>query len=249
MTGKGYLFVAGVARSGTSALTDLLNAHPAIVIGMERYFNLVTDARYRQLDRHLLEPARFLSPVEDETHNFRWRDDEKFRGFLEHKLATARIVGDKVPNYYCFADHLLSTFPGSRMLLITRDPLRVADSWKRRQTDPDDTVWHAGADVGLRQWNGGHRRMLAVARRYPERVGVVVYEELFSGHDTTFSRLLDWLDAGPRNTWTDETFRSMTDGWSSRLSARLTLSDEEQAHVRSEANVAIRHELIELAGI
>ena len=249
MTASRFLFVAGIARSGTSALTQLLNAHPSVVLGMERYFNLSKDGRSHELVPELFEPARFLAPTPEETHNHSWGRDGPYRQHLTRKLATAEIIGDKVPNYFLYADHLLATFPRSRMLLITREPLHVADSWKRRRLDPDDLVWDAGAEEGLRQWNTGHVTMLEVARRHFGRVGVVVYEHIFSGDRAAFGRLLSWLDAGPITGWTMRNHAKETKGWTDRVARDFVIDGEERRMVEERADLSTRRELIDEFGI
>ncbi|MGY2701665.1 sulfotransferase [Nocardioides sp. HB32] len=42
MTTPRLLFLVGLARSGTTALLHVLNAHPEVVIGMERYKRVVS---------------------------------------------------------------------------------------------------------------------------------------------------------------------------------------------------------------
>ena len=113
---KRYLLVSGIARSGTTALTDLLNAHPGVVIGQERFFNLVTPERIREMDETLFEPGRFLEPERAETHNTGWRSDERYVSFLRHKFARATVIGDKVPNYFWHAERMFAILPASRML-------------------------------------------------------------------------------------------------------------------------------------
>ena len=65
-----FLFVCGVARSGTTVLARLLNNHPQVAVGVERY-------KYRFMRRALpADPAslftreRFFSyDPEDSQHN------------------------------------------------------------------------------------------------------------------------------------------------------------------------------------
>ncbi|MCB9942923.1 MAG: sulfotransferase [Geminicoccaceae bacterium] len=244
-----YLFIAGNARSGTTALTELVNSHPSIVAGMERYFNLASPARCGELVSELFDNRRFFDPSPDETHNFRWRDDAKYVAFLRDKYARAEIVGDKVPNYFWHAERLFEIFPRSRMLLITRHPLRVADSWKRRQVDASDLNWEAGAADALRQWNLGHEKMVELVLRYGSRFGVVVYEDLFSGAMHHFNRLLSWLDAGPPSEWTMSFHKRATGGWSEREDRDLLLTDAEQEMVVDGARFDLRERLVRLAGI
>ena len=60
----GYLFATGCERSGTTILTRLLQSHPGISIGMERYKYLLRGVRTRRVTRRLcpshFEPGRFF---------------------------------------------------------------------------------------------------------------------------------------------------------------------------------------------
>ena len=246
---KRYLLVSGIARSGTTALTDLLNAHPGVVIGQERFFNLVTPERIREMDETLFEPGRFLEPERAETHNTGWRSDERYVSFLRDKFARATVIGDKVPNYFWHAERMFAILPASRMLLITRHPLRVADSWKRRRLDPADTVWGAGAKQAMAQWNAGHEKMVELVRRYGSRMGVVVYEDLFSGAVHHFNRLLSWLDAGTITRHTMEFHNRATAGWADREDRDLLLDEGEIEMIVNGANLELRDELVALARI
>ncbi|MEZ5825624.1 MAG: sulfotransferase [Geminicoccaceae bacterium] len=246
---KRFLFVAGIARSGTTALTDLLNAHPGMLIGQERYFNLVSPGRIGEIGPHLFEAERYFDPVPDETHNFRWREDERHVAFLQEKVRRVEIMGDKVPNYFWHAERLFAALPRSRMLLVTRHPLRVADSWKRRKVDPEDTVWSAGVRTALAQWNAGHEEMVKLVRRYGPQMGVVVYEDLFSGAPHPFNRLLSWLDAGAITQHTLDFHARQTAGWEEREGRDLILDEEETEMVVNGAKFELRDELVALARI
>ena len=249
MTDKRFLFIAGIARSGTTALAELVGAHPNIIMGVERYFNLVKNERFRELKPELFLSQRLFQPVPDETHNYRWREDERYVRYLRAKYETAKVIGDKVPNYFVYANHLFATMQEARMLLITRDPLNVADSWKRRKMDSSDTVWDSGPEIASRQWSEGHKRMIEVAETYAERIGVVVYEDLFSGDRKTFERLLAWLDAGPLNPWAMDYYQRAVKDWQQRAERELTLTAAEREIVDRQADRDLQRSLIALAGI
>ena len=244
---RSILFVAGTARSGTTALADLLNAHPAIVIGQERYFGLVAPGADDRLTPDLFDEHRFLDPTPDETHNFQWRDDGAYAEHLREKYRRARLVGDKVPNYFSKAGVLFERFPASRLLLITRDPVRVADSWKRRMLDPADATWHAGPEKAIEQWNIGQVAMLHLCAHHPERVGLVAYERLFSGGPERLERLCAWLGAGPPDDHMRGFFSDATEAWNTRLSRPIVLTPSERAHIEHTARFDVRRDLLGLA--
>src|ERR1700749_3229545 len=84
-----HLFVAGCPRSGTSALVFLLNEHPRIALGFERF------KRTRALlDPWHFAPAQFFAPVLAETdiqgELLYRRLRERWRG------GSVEVIGDKV---------------------------------------------------------------------------------------------------------------------------------------------------------
>ena len=157
-----HLFIAGCPRSGTSALTFLLNEHPRMAIGFERYKRVRA-----QLDPFHFKPEQFFSPVTAETD---------IRGELLYKRlrqrwerGTVTVIGDKVPLYTRVLPQLLERFPGARALVLVRDPLEVARSFRRRAADPEDW-WPAENDhtLAMRMWN----EALASVRAVDEESGV-----------------------------------------------------------------------------
>ncbi len=67
------LFVSGVGRSGTSALVNVLNTHPEILMGQERFFwtirnNTISTAHFAK--------ERFLDVREEDTHTTNRRSGE-----------------------------------------------------------------------------------------------------------------------------------------------------------------------------
>ena len=78
---KKYLFVGGLARSGTSALTELLNGHSEIAIGMERYKYLFGNGELFTRGEELFEKQKFFewSPTETNVQ----LDDKKYQRMYE----------------------------------------------------------------------------------------------------------------------------------------------------------------------
>jgi glycosyltransferase involved in cell wall biosynthesis len=177
------LFIAGCPRSGTSALVFLLNEHPQLAIGFERFKRIRA-----HLDPFHFAPARFFSPLAIETD---------VRGELLYERLRARweggqvtIIGDKVPLYTRVLAQLLERFPAARVVVLVRDPVAVAASFRRRARDPDDW-WPAENDqrLAMQMWN----EALASAREAElrgdgSRVFLLPYEPLLEGDER-------WLEA------------------------------------------------------
>ncbi|HST55764.1 MAG TPA: glycosyltransferase [Solirubrobacteraceae bacterium] len=177
-TAERYLFIAGCPRSGTSALTFLLNEHPQLAIGFERF------KRIRGVvDPFHFSPAQFFAPVTAET--------DVGGELLYERLArrwdagAVRVLGDKVPLYTRVLPALLDRFPNGRVVVLVRELHDVAASFNRRAADPDDW-WPAENDhrVAVELWN----EALIDTRRaqrlgYGDRILLLPYEAFF-GADT-----------------------------------------------------------------
>jgi hypothetical protein len=197
----GYLFVGGPQRAGTSALTRLLNAHPEVALGVERYRRLVRDpARRAEIGPELFEPDRFFrfDPADTPLDPARiYGDLAAFR----RKYERASVRGDKLPFVLDCRALLMKRFPRCRFVVIYRDPYRVASSWHARQRRPEKP-WPASRDYrqAVAQMNERLGRLAELARRNPRRYLPVRYERLFDPEsDTALASLLAWLglDAVP----------------------------------------------------
>jgi len=196
MATRRYLFISGVARSGTSALTHLLNVHPDIVLGVERYkFLLMRDEHRAAVSPALFEPDRFLawSPEDTSVVPRPPADPDAFRA----KLAGAAYVGDKGPRLVTRFRALDRWFPGCRMIFIFRDPVRVAASWRARARNPADARWSAERDdrKAVRAMNLNFDLAARLAAERPGRFLPVCYEAVFNpADDTAIRALVSWLE-------------------------------------------------------
>jgi hypothetical protein len=138
-------FVIGCERSGTSPLVRVMHAHPAIVMGLERYSTLYNEMRTVRdpqiVGPELFTPERFLDFRPEDT-----RQRPPAFGTRHYEVARNRFakggvayVGDKVPppNMWLMRT-LVDRFPLARFVFIYRDVVRVCSSWQRRADDPAD---------------------------------------------------------------------------------------------------------------
>jgi glycosyltransferase involved in cell wall biosynthesis len=182
-----HLFIAGCPRSGTSALTFLLNEHPQLAIGFERFKRVRA-----QLDPFHFTPGQFFSPVAAETDI---RGERLYaRLWRRWESGAVRVIGDKVPLYTRVLPQLLGRFADARIVVLVREPLAVARSFDRRAADPDDW-WPAENDhrLAITMWNEALTAVRAVDRERAGadwgegRVALLPYEALFAGEQR-------WLD-------------------------------------------------------
>jgi len=193
MNMKKYLFIAGCARSGTSALAQLLGNHSKIVMGMERYGHLVNKDDFKLTPKHF-EPERFLKIEPDDTF---YNDFKKFHEWderIEKKLKekSYTYIGDKRPEFYLVYDELFETFPNAKVVFIFRNLYEVASSWNKRAEEGQNWPAHKNFQKAVYAWNDSLRKTLEALEKYPENIVCLRYEDIFiKGVD--LKPLYDWL--------------------------------------------------------
>jgi hypothetical protein len=210
VTDRRYCFIFGCPRSGTTALTRLLNSHEAFVVGMERYKYHYSSTQGRAaLGPDFFEPGRYFDFRPEDTNIT--PSNERFARFYERArrrfdAATVVYVGDKVLATDPILDAIRENFPDPRFIFIYRDLFRVASSWEVRARNEKDENWVAANDyrVAGERWQGAFE----VAERLIDQIGLehvslVRYERMFNGDVCHFDALLRRLDCTttlqPRN--------------------------------------------------
>ena len=226
---RNYIFVCGAPRSGTTAITQLLNFHPNIVIGIERYKNvkradlceqLFTAERFfdfRQSDTNVLFPGTYLK--------------------LREKYRDATWIGDKWPRYYTRYEELFEKFEDCVVIFMLRDVHAVASSWNKRAENPADR-WPESNDYtrAVEEWNLSLKRTLEFKRKYKNRLLIVEYEQLFSGDIVIFKRILHRLNlAMPKPLL--RRFRGITRNWDERSRKPLAQREGQTDFVNAHADM------------
>jgi len=246
-------FVVGCSRSGTTPITELLNSHPEIVIGMERF-------KYEYTPRDDFNPRvdwfrreRFFDFRPSDTNvtpeaSVRWakiyeQAEMKFSG------ETVRTVGDKVLATPGILGNMAAFFPNARYVFIFRDLARLASSYCVRAANPRDTNWpetktHRSAHVDwTKAFQAAEELVAAIG---PDALMPIHYERLFSGDLDAFLALLAFLGVRA-DADSVETFASMTRGWSRRIEQPLDLDDEQLEYLDAHADREFESRFIERA--
>jgi glycosyltransferase involved in cell wall biosynthesis len=205
-----HLFVAGCPRSGTSALAFLMNEHPRLALGFERYKRVRA-----QLDPFHFTPTQFFAPVLAETDI---RGDLLYARLRRRwERGTVTVIGDKVPLYTRVLPQLLERFPRGRIVVMVREPVAVASSFASRAADPRDW-WPAENDhrLAVQMWN----EALAAAREAEqrgegERIFLLPYEPLLAGDERWLEALLAFAGLYPTERLRAEQ-RRLADQWHAR---------------------------------
>jgi hypothetical protein len=191
-----FLFVCGCARSGTSALVKLFNAHSQISIGMERYISRFLSGK--GLSPELFEEKRFFSVEKGDTF---YQDLEYFKPLyesLQKKWRHSLVIGDKIPKLYTKYGQVFERFPEARIVFVARNLIDVASSYKRRAEDETDQEWSHRRDAtkAIDDWNSANLLTLSAKEQYPNQVYVLSYESLFI-HNRGIEELFKFIDLEP----------------------------------------------------
>lgn len=198
-TDKRYLFLSGIQRSGTTALTNVMNHHEQICICVERYKKLMHFERHKMFVPELFALDNLLDFSKGYT-NLDPSHSDRFKGFyndLEANYENLVYIGDKVPNNYPFIPYVHEVFPGARTIFIVRNLHDTACSWQAR-ADREGDGWPEDktAERSLKPWNEHNATVLKMKQRHPEDCLVVNYDTFFDGDpadNSAIKRLTDFL--------------------------------------------------------
>jgi hypothetical protein len=184
----GHLFICGCPRSGTTFLATLLNAHPAVAVGIERYGNRFFT---EPLLPALFEEERFFDLQPGDT----FYDDLSFSRVYADKrdgFARARLVGDKIPLLFRYLDRLHASFPEAKVVFCLRNLLDVAASYQARADNDADLTWHRdkGALAALEDWN----EALMAYHRHRRRMNIHLfdYDRFAADGEAQMQELASW---------------------------------------------------------
>jgi hypothetical protein len=223
VAGKAHLLVTGTARSGTTALAELLNSHEEICVGIERFkFQYLRDGNF---SADLLERERFFDFREEDT-NLRpavrphW---QSVYDAIADKWDKARVIGDKVPDMAPVLDDYMAQNPDFKCIYILRNLKDVGLSWQARANRSRDS-WPAGKgfEAACESWAEQTRIIhdIVAAGHLRPRMLILDYDAIYLDDARTVSAILGFLDVGPSATFSD-TFSSHVDFASEKRSGRV----------------------------
>mgnify|MGYP001107432316 CR=1 FL=1 len=149
---KRFLFVAGCARSGTSAFAQLLSGSKDIVIGMERFGHLENKSNF------LLTPEYFFKErfFHVETGDTFYDDFDEYHAYdtaMRSKFDSCIYIGDKRPDLYECYDEVFESFPHAIIYFIYRDVREVASSYQGRVMGRENWPATKNFKAAVTEWN------------------------------------------------------------------------------------------------
>ncbi len=193
------LFLIGAARSGTTALAQILDAHPRIVMTNETAVFLQLDHNIRNSRLGVNAGIQF-----GKTHHKLWADHlrDEARPLIERyyaRIARAQsktidpdapeplaYFGEKHPHLSDCLDFLDDTFPEARYVHIVRDPRDSALSIAK--------MTGLSFEQALEGWLAFDNKYAPFVARIPaDRVYDLHYEALVADYNAQSRAILDWL--------------------------------------------------------
>jgi hypothetical protein len=197
MKEKNFLFVCGCPRSGTTVLTQLLNWHPKISLGIERFGKLLNRDSELFLPR-IFNPKRFFkirkSDCFYDSLEFKAYSEWYCSDFNENKYKNSTYVGDKNPKFYEHLDTINSNFRNNnyKIIFILRDINSVAKSYNVRANNPNDK-WKAENDFkqAIVDWNKGISSICHQIDNQENASNLISvnYDDFFSNYELGKSKL------------------------------------------------------------
>lgn len=189
-------FLLGVPRSGTTLLSQLLQAHPHVTSPPEPWLLLALESFGRAPSRHPADSQLLAIAIDelferiDKSHALRALADDVYRQYSARCGALCFV--DKTPRYWLILDFLESLYPDAPSIVLLRNPYAIAaslkNSWGIRLSLDSICEDHAPyiADLAL-----GVKALLEHAERRPALL--MHYESLVRAPATEQARALSYL--------------------------------------------------------
>jgi tetratricopeptide (TPR) repeat protein len=185
------IFVAGMPRSGTTLLDQIIDAHPDAA-GVGELASIESFAlRLSQAYRHDLDPPACFGPFADPAALTSVADDY-VRSISERSPSARRIVNKALGNNR-LVGLLAVLFPRTRIIHAVRDPRDVAVSCVMGGFNNALYPWTTKLEWVARAWEQSKRLMDHWADALDIEILEVRYERLVTNPDEEFPRLVSFL--------------------------------------------------------
>ena len=155
------------------------------------YFQLVLDlvglqnATMIKWDGVALDPNKIFASIKDESrspHRIAW--EMLFQAGKEHQ---AKVVMDKSLDNVYYADELIDLFDDMLFLNVVRDPRAQVNSINRAIIHDYDPI------LNTISWVKAHEQAHAIAKRYPDRILTIRYEDFLTNQEAVLDRVCQFL--------------------------------------------------------
>jgi hypothetical protein len=144
-------------------------SHEKIVLGLERYIQLVRRGKMLATEMFEMESLFQRSP-----------NERPYYSLGRERYGEAVWVGDKIPSLYRGYEGLEANFPGAEILFLLRNIIDVAASYEKQKSKLPDN-WNRNYQTAVEEWGQSIDSTLAFVRKQPRntRIHIVSYEDFF----------------------------------------------------------------------
>ncbi len=186
------VWIAGVARSGTSWIGQIFNSHPEVRFRFQPLFSYEFKSQINE-DSSGEEYQQFFRDLYAKESPFLTQADKVASGeypdFQKHGNETALVF--KENRYLSTIEPMLRRTPCLKVVGVIRDPSAVIHSWSRNEREfPRGSVlreqWRFGQCknegsqdyFGFYKWKEAANLFMDLVEKYPEQMLIVKYEQL-----------------------------------------------------------------------
>jgi sulfotransferase family protein len=195
-------FIVGAARSGTTSLDLYLSQHPEIFVTPNKETHFFAREQL---------PNRYTGPGDDSLNKLLIRDEDQYAQLFS-KTGGAKAIGEASAFYLCYpksAELIAKMVSDPKIIMVLREPVaRIYSSYMFLLRDGRETL---GFEEGLSReeerkqndfepmwWYKELSQYYSQVKHYldvfgPQRVKVLLYEELFSRQEEVLREVFGFL--------------------------------------------------------
>ncbi len=241
--------IMGLGKSGTSALSAILDNHPEITslparhgpgeaVNEGHFFNKLAEMHEKRQDfeyffnnRHAgffrdLVPLVDKLDRQDLLNRFRRR----YNAYLQrHKHHDSRLVGDKTPEYVFHLDLIEQLYPGVKKICVLRNHLDRIVSFHHMQIRK--RRWHHNSieDWEVESYCERIRKEYNALLSYTGTIRFLTFEQLTTSPEMVLTPILEYLEVSIEQTLIDKMIEA---GRFERLAGRPRGVEDNNSHYR-----------------
>jgi len=200
--------IAGVARSGTSWLGEILDSSPSVAYRFQPIFSYAfKNVIHEDSPRDAFE--KFFRDIYESKDDYLLQSDKREVGLFPTfaKLPAPNCLVWKEARHQYLLGRMLRLFPNIQALFIIRHPCAVINSWMRNPKEfppgSDQRVeWRFGACknqgqsenfFGYYKWKEAAHMYLDLAQQLPRQTRVIRYKDLVDNTLATVNGIFDFV--------------------------------------------------------
>lgn len=205
MSKEKTVWIAGVARSGTSWVGQIFNSHPAVRFRFQPLFSYEFKNQINE-DSSSGDYSQFLNELWNSDTEFLTQSDKVATGQYPRfdDSDSQNVLAFKENRYQSMVEPMLRKLSTTQLIGIVRHPCAVIHSWSQNEREfPAGSVlrdqWRFGqcknasaADYfGFYKWKEVANLYLDLAAKYPDRAQVVRYHDLLHQNEACVQKMFE----------------------------------------------------------